>query len=509
MNNKTSVVYTKYIDEKHQFYSIFRDISKSFGYETLFMDSFHKVKECLKESKITSLFYDNDLESPDLDRLIKSELRANDYFSIILMVSDLSCDICHDKKVNNIIFLSLPDNIFEVSLFLVYKNIVLKDKLKNVSGVVDPDFTKKLLSDTAHAINNILTGMQGYAELAQLNPDDKQLIKDSFQVIIDSSYRIRDEIKNLRAFARVENPQYDIISISNIINETLNLSRIQIRTKDIKILTHTDTKAVIQGDYQQLVQVFFNLLTDILNNFKESGNVDIYFICKENTLNIVIEGKDYDISDSEFKSLQRIFTLDQPVLKMDSKEGKIENRNVLSICNRIIRNHRGSINVTRKVDNTLVYSVELPIFKRLSEIAEIEELPLKPIYQDLENLNMEILVVDDEEYVRNTMFYFFDKKGCRVTVAEDGQYALNIAEKEHFDLIFMDYLMPRMGGIEAAKNILKYDKDVKIVFITGKDTIDEDPLYKSGVYACIKKPFEIKELYEIAKKVSLEKGIVS
>jgi len=510
MSLKKSLIYTKQFNRKHRFYRIFQDIAKSFGYDLLLTDNFLKLEEYIKEDKIDNILYDNDLMSPELDKLIDREIKTNGYFSTVAMITDSSSEFTsHRKKLVDVLFLNVSESLFETSLFSIYKNFTLKDKLKSLSGVIDPDFTKKLLSDTAHAINNILTGMQGYAELAQLNPDDKQLIEDSFGVIVDSSYRIRDEIKNLRAFIRIENPQFDMVSVSDIMSETFNLTKIQIGTKGINVQSHIDNRIIIHGDYQQLVQVFYNLMIDIINNVKDGSDVVVAFSYRADNLDVTIRGKNYKISNNDFKSLKRIFELNYPVLKMDSKEGKIENRNVLSICNRIILNHNGSINVNRKSDNTLIYTVELPIFKHLAGISEIEELKSNQVYQDLENLNMEILVVDDEEYVRNTMYYFFNKRGCHVTLAEDGQYGLDIAKKEHFDLVFMDYLMPRMGGIESARKILKKNKDVKIVFITGRDTIDKEKLYKSGIYACIKKPFEIKDLYEIAKKVSLEKGLVN
>ena len=218
-------------------------------------------------------------------------------------------------------------------------------------------------------------------------------------------------------------------------------------------------------------------------------------------------GDDYDIDDEDFHSLERIFAVDEPILKVDSKEGRIENRNVLSICNHIIHNHKGSIVVGKENKTKLTYTIELPILKE-DLTRETEKAEVRHAYETISNLDMDILIVDDEEYVRNTMYYFFDKKGCRVTLAEDGEFGLKVAKEKPFDLIFMDYLMPKMGGFEAARKILENNRDVKIVFITGRVSLDEDELYKSGVYDCIKKPFEMNELYEIAKKVALEKGIV-
>jgi CheY-like chemotaxis protein len=139
---------------------------------------------------------------------------------------------------------------------------------------------------------------------------------------------------------------------------------------------------------------------------------------------------------------------------------------------------------------------------------EEEEAPARHAFESIDNLDMDILIVDDEEYVRNTIYYLFDKRGCRVTLAEDGEFGLTMAKQKPFDLVFMDYLMPKMGGVEAARKIHEHNKDVKIVFITGRDSLDEDELFKAGVYAFIRKPFEMKELFEIAKKVAMEKGLV-
>ena len=504
---KRSIIYSSILDDDFNNYNLFQDISQSFGYEVVSVRSPDSVIQYLRDGDTEAFFCDANLYDSNLRELVTDIRETGEHLSVILLIPDLSKPLSMDRKVDNVLILSIPEAIFEVSVSAIYKYIWGKDKLRSVSGITNPDFIKKLLSDTAHAINNILTGMQGYSELAQLNPDDKKLIQDSFQVVIDSSYRVRNEIKNLRAFARVEKPQFIRVSIGDILTESIDLAKTQIKIKGIDMVKNFEKGFLLNGDYDQLLQVIFNLLNDIINNIDEYGTAGIFLTGRNNRAVIKIIGEDYRINEDDFKSLKRIFAFDEPVLKIDSKEGRIENRNVLSICNHIIHNHKGSIVVEKENTDKITYTIELPIMKG-ALVPEKKQVELRHAYESIENLDMDILIVDDEEYVRNTMYYFFDKKGCRVTLAEDGEFGLNIAKEKPFDLIFMDYLMPKMGGFEAARKILENNNEVKIVFITGRVSLDEAELYKSGVYSCIKKPFEMNDLYDIARKVALEKGII-
>ncbi len=505
---KRSIVYSQVFDEKHTFFPLLREISGSFGYETVVTDSIEKMGKYLRESDYAVVFCDDVFLSQNLLAKIKEIDSVRDRISLVLLNADESNPSPLNDAVDSFLFLWLPQGFFEQSVFFIFKYVGLKEKLSCTSRVKDPEFIKKLLSDTAHAINNILTGMQGYAELAQLNPHDRQLIRDSFQVVVDSSYRVRSEIKNLRAFARVENPVIRPIRISSILKDSLELAKNQIRAKKIKICENIGGEFSIRGDYDQLVQVFFNLLSDIIHHSDQEAAVSIGLSTEGEEGLFSIMGEGCALEKTSFRSLQRLFAFHRVVFKNDSGEGRIESGNVLSLCNRIIYNHGGSIQLERMGDRRLTYTVRMPVLRVEGEEVRADTTTVELTHRDIPNLDMDILIVDDEEYVRNTMYYYFNKKGCRVTVAEDGIYGLDLARKHPFDLIFMDYLMPKMGGVEAAKKILQQNRDAKIVFITGRESLSEEELYTSGIYACIRKPFEMKDLFDIALKVALQKGIV-
>jgi CheY-like chemotaxis protein len=115
-----------------------------------------------------------------------------------------------------------------------------------------------------------------------------------------------------------------------------------------------------------------------------------------------------------------------------------------------------------------------------------------------------ILVVDDEEDVRNLLVLIFRDSGYQVITAENGQIAVEKARAEHPDLIFLDILMPVMDGFQAC-SILKKDpatSDIFIAFLTAKDLPqDWDRGLQSEADVYIAKPFNTERLVFVAREL--------
>ena len=114
-----------------------------------------------------------------------------------------------------------------------------------------------------------------------------------------------------------------------------------------------------------------------------------------------------------------------------------------------------------------------------------------------------ILVVDDEQIVRDFFKDIALSMGGNVETAEDGDVAVEKCKKQHFDLVFMDMRMPHMNGLEACKTILSLDPSTKVVMMSGySDEKMMEEAMSSGAMAKISKPFDLKSLLQLIEKAN-------
>jgi DNA-binding response OmpR family regulator len=113
---------------------------------------------------------------------------------------------------------------------------------------------------------------------------------------------------------------------------------------------------------------------------------------------------------------------------------------------------------------------------------------------------MNILIVEDEIGISNFLKQGLEEEGFSITTASNGAEGLEKALHSSFDLILLDWMMPKMSGLEVCQKIRKTNKTVPILFLTAKDTVQETiEGLKAGANDYIKKPFSFEELLERIK----------
>lgn len=117
------------------------------------------------------------------------------------------------------------------------------------------------------------------------------------------------------------------------------------------------------------------------------------------------------------------------------------------------------------------------------------------------DLTMRILLCEDEDKMRELLRKFFEKAGYFVTEARDGEEALEAFYTEKFDLVVLDWMMPKFSGIEVARQ-MKRERAVKILMLTAKNLPeDEVQALVTGVDDYLAKPFHAKVLLARAAKL--------
>ena len=112
-----------------------------------------------------------------------------------------------------------------------------------------------------------------------------------------------------------------------------------------------------------------------------------------------------------------------------------------------------------------------------------------------------ILVVDDEESIRELVSDFLTNEGYSVTTAENGIAALGELQRDSYDLLITDLVMPKMGGVELLDWLWEKELKINTLIITGSplDDIAEYLKYR-GALACIPKPFPLNHLSHMVQK---------
>jgi len=109
-----------------------------------------------------------------------------------------------------------------------------------------------------------------------------------------------------------------------------------------------------------------------------------------------------------------------------------------------------------------------------------------------------VLVVDDDSRVRDTLEEIIFKRGYRVVAVENGEMALDEVEKQHFDLIFLDLVLPGLSGVDILRAVKVKDRRAVVVIVTG---YGDDPValeaMSLGPLFLIRKPFKVSDIVEV------------
>ncbi len=119
---------------------------------------------------------------------------------------------------------------------------------------------------------------------------------------------------------------------------------------------------------------------------------------------------------------------------------------------------------------------------------------------------VKVLVVDDEEVIRNLFTDVLSDEGCEVTAVSRGAEAVARVRDNAFDIVFSDVHMPGMNGVETLKAIKDISPEMVVVMMDSYPNHLLAQAQEAGAVTCLHKPFNIKDVIAIVEKISITKG---
>ncbi len=335
----------------------------------------------------------------------------------------------------------------------------------------------QLAGGIAHDFNNILTAIKGYAELAKLRISKEERAYRDITLILESAKRAERLVQQLLTFSRKQIIQPKILDVNESIKGLYKLLNRMIG-EDIEIkMSLAPNIAPIKADPVQLEQILINLFVnarDAINQKTDRASeklieietrqiyVDQLLARRHMGLQqgnyVVISVTDNGIGMDQ-KTMKRIF---EPFFT--TKEVGKGTGLGLSTVYGIIQQNKGSITVYSEPGKGTTFKIFWPVVEEYQTVVDNNGEN-----GELTGGNETILVVEDDEKVRNIAKEILTQFGYQVIEAANGLQAYNLIKKKKvkIDLLLTDLIMPKMNGRELAEKLQPLYPDLKIIYCSG------------------------------------------
>ncbi len=354
----------------------------------------------------------------------------------------------------------------------------------------------RLAGGIAHDFNNLLCGIQGYAQLMEQRPHDEEQLKP-LRAIQEATARAATLTANLLAFGRKAKLESKPLDFHQVIRTTLELANTNMHDS-IRVRIALDAPlAIVVGDSAQLQAMVLNLLINAKDAMPRGGAITIstqeYEVdqVKAAELRPPVEPGRYlvmNIADqgsgiaSEY--LEHLF---EPFYTTKGESG---NGLGLAAVYGTVSEHGGGIQLVTGEQGT-AFRIHLPLSAMGLETTT-QHAPREAARRG----SGHVLLVDDEEAIRDLVGEFLGGLGYTVTKADSGPRAIAAYQhQERFDVVLLDVTMPGMSGVDVFHVLREIDPGARVLLLSGHafGQVDEE-LLEQGLCGFVKKPFDLVEL---------------
>jgi PAS domain S-box-containing protein len=350
----------------------------------------------------------------------------------------------------------------------------------------------QLASGVAHDFNNSLAAILGRAQLILRRVKDEDLIR-SLGIIVTAAEDAAATVRRIQTFARKSvAAELELLDVGGLLRDAIEITRTRWENEaraeglNVEVTLSAEEGLLTRGSASELREVFVNLIVNAVDAMPHGGSLTI--CCQPNGNRLRLRFADSGTGMNE-EVRERVF---EPFYTTKGVQGTGLG---LAVSYGIIERHQGLISVESKLGRGTTFYIDLPV-------AISEEPSTEAARSDAQVAALSVLVVDDEDFVRETLADMLVDLDHKVVTVNSGAAALEKVTTQDFDLVFTDLAMPEMDGWETARAIRKRRPELPVVLVTGYGATAQPPSGELDLVAgIIGKPFDFDQVTEAIARV--------
>ena len=360
----------------------------------------------------------------------------------------------------------------------------------------------EFLATMSHEIRTPLNGILGVAALLLEGDGLSDAMRGDVETIVRSGDALLAIVNDILDLSKIEADRVelrlaptDAAALTREVITALGTGASR-RGIEVRLAAAPDLPALLL-DGRHLRQVLFNLVGNAVK-FTEQGHVAVSLAHAGDRLRVTVEDTGPGIDPAK---VDRLF---QPFSQVDGSSTRLHGGTGLglAICKRLVELMGGTIeHRPRAAGPGAVFAFEVP-----ARPTRLVEAPRTTTVTRPDGLGLRVLLAEDNPTNRLVARRMLEKLGCTVTVATDGDEAAELALSHRFDVVLMDYHMPRVDGLEATRRIRAAEdgaRRVPIVALTASVLEDDKATcFRAGMTHYLTKPLASAELARVLREAA-------
>jgi len=454
-----------------------------------------------------------DVMMPEMDgfevcRMLKTNQKLSDVPVIFISALNDTADIVKALKCGGVDFITKPFHAEEViarvntHLTLYRQSKILQEQSHELQELIA---TKdKFFSIIAHDLRGPLGGFMRLSEMMahepeQFTPEQKT---DMSLALSHSARNIFNLLENLLEWSQMQQGHTafkpKLVGLKEIVSDSIKVSNEMALSKAIRLLVDIPAQQEVYADSNMLQAVIRNLVSNAIKFTPKEGQVSISAGLAENYTSVIVV-KDSGIGMTK-DMVSNLFKLNINSSRPGT-EGEHSTGLGLLLCKEFVERHGGELWVESEEGKGSVFYFSIPYNTALKvNTRHKKNIPVESITDQIENLK--ILIAEDNENSEILIRIVASTFSNQILDAATGAEAVELCRNNpDIDLVLMDIKMPVMDGLEATRQIRKFNKDVVIIAQTAFDMSgDREKALSAGCNEYISKPIEINLLLKLIQK---------